>query len=112
MDILFCNSKLEKQCSTANARRKAFGNERAARLGRRLDDLRAAATLAVMRTLPGRCHALTGDLKGQIAIDLDGPYRLLFEPADEPLPLDGNGALDWNRVTCIRILRIGDYHNG
>jgi proteic killer suppression protein len=109
---LFCSSKLEKECSDSKTRRKSFGEERARRLGRRLDDLRAAATLAVMRTLPGRCHALTGDLKGQIALDLDGPYRLIFEPADEPLPLDGNGSLDWNRVTVIRILRIGDYHNG
>lgn len=65
-----------------------------------------------MRALPGRCHALTGDLRGQFALDLDGPYRLIFEPAHDPLPVDGNGALDWSRVTAIRILRIGDYHNG
>lgn len=65
MDILFCSSKLEKECSDSKTRRKIFGEERARRLGRRLDDLRAAATLAVMRTLPGRCHALTGDLKAR-----------------------------------------------
>lgn len=110
MDILFCNSKLEKECCDAQARRRRHGDERARRLGRRLDELRAAATLAVMRTLPGRCHELKEDRKGQLAIDLDGPYRLIFEPADEPYPLDGNGSLDWNRVTIIRVLLIGDYH--
>lgn len=112
LDILFCTSKLEKECCDSKARRKRHGEERARRLGRRLDDLRAAATLAVMRTLPGRCHALSADLKGEFAVDLDGPYRLIFEPAHEPLPVDGSGSLDWSRVTAIRILRIGDYHNG
>ena len=112
MDILFCNSKLEKECCDSKARQKRHGTERANRLRRRLDDLAAAATLSVMRTLPGRCHELTGDLKGELAIDLDGPYRLIFEPAEEPPPVDDNGSLDWNRVTSIRILRIGDYHNG
>lgn len=112
MDILFCNGKLEKECCDSKLRRKRYGDERARRLGRRLDDLRAAPNLAVMRTLAGRCHALSADLKGQIAIDLDGPYRLIFEPAHDPPPMDGNGSLDWSRVTAIRILGIGDYHNG
>jgi len=44
-------------------------------------------------------------------MDLDGPYRLIFEPAHDPLPLDENGSLDWARVTAIRILLIEDYHN-
>lgn len=110
MDILFCNSKMEKECCDAKARQKRHGVERARRLLRRLDDLRAAATLAVMTTLPGRCHELSADRKGQIAVDLDGPYRLIFQPANEPLPLDGNGSLDWNRVTVIRVLSIEDYH--
>lgn len=101
---------MEKECCDAKVRRKRYGDERARRLGRRLDELRAAETLAVMKTLPGRCHELTADRKGQLAIDLDGPYRLIFEPAHEPLPLDGNGALDWNLVTIIRVLLIGDYH--
>lgn len=112
MEILFSNSRLEKECCDSKIRRKRHGDERARRLGRRLDDLQAAATLSVMRTLPGRCHELTADRKGQLALDLDGPYRLIFEPTHEPLPLDENGSLDWDRVTSIRILLIGDYHNG
>jgi proteic killer suppression protein len=65
-----------------------------------------------MKTLPGGCHELSANLKGCLAIDLDGPYRLIFEPADEPVPLDGHGSLDWNRVTVVRVLRIEDYHHG
>jgi len=112
LEILFCNSRLEKECCDSKTKRKRLGDERARRLGRRLDDLQAAATLAAMKTLPGRCHELIADRKGQLAIDLDGPYRLIFEPANEPLPLDETGSLDWDRVTAIRILLIGDYHNG
>jgi plasmid maintenance system killer protein len=110
LDILFCNSKMEKECCDAKTRQKRHGEERARRLLRRLDELRAAETLAIMKTLPGRCHELSADLKGKLAIDLDGPYRLIFEPANEPIPFDGNGSLDWNRVTVIRVLLIGDYH--
>ncbi|HVR98337.1 MAG TPA: type II toxin-antitoxin system RelE/ParE family toxin [Thermoanaerobaculia bacterium] len=112
MDISFANDKLERECCDSKVCRKRYGDERAKRLGRRLDDLRAAETLAVMRSLPGRCHELSANLKGQLAIDLDGPYRLIFEPAHDPIPVDDNGRLVWSLVTAIRILRIEDYHNG
>lgn len=79
---------------------------------RRLDDLRAAECLAVMKMLPGRCHELSANLKGLLAIDLDGPYRLIFEPAHDPVPVDEDGRLIWDEVTAICILRIEDYHNG
>ena len=71
-----------------------------------------AASLAVLRTLPGhRCHELTGDLKGTISVDLDHPYRLLFEPDHDPRPLKPDGGLDWTAVTRIRILRVEDTHD-
>jgi proteic killer suppression protein len=112
LDILFSSTKLEKECCDSKVRRKRYGEERGRWLGRRLDDLRAAETLAVMRPLPGRCHELTANLKGLLAIDLDGPYRLIFEPAHDPVPVDSDGGLIWEHVTAIRILRIEDYHNG
>ena len=112
MEILFGNSKLERECCDSKLRRKRYGDERARRLGRRLDDLRAAATLAAMKTLPGRCHELAANLKGVLALDLDGPYRLIFEPAHDSVPIDDAGKLDWNLVTAVRILRIEDYHGG
>lgn len=78
---------------------------------RRLDELRAAETLAVMRTLPAaRCHELRGDRKGQLSVDLDHPYRLLFE-ADEPVPTREDGGLDWNRVVAIVVLGVEDTHD-
>ena len=37
-------------------------------------------------------------------------YRLLFEPAHDPLPRKPDGGLDWAGVTAIRILGVEDYH--
>lgn len=110
MDILFGTAKLRKQCSSNKVRVKAFGAKRAKLLGRRLDQLRAAPHLEVLRQLPGRCHELTGDRKGSFAIDLDGPYRLIFTCAADPPPTREDGGLDWSRITAIRLLSIEDYH--
>lgn len=77
---------------------------------RRLDDLRAAANLEVMRTLPGRCHELTGDRAGQLSLDLDHPSRLIFIPANDPIPRKEDGGLDWSKVTEVKILAIEDTH--
>jgi len=64
-----------------------------------------------MRYLPGRCHELKGDRAGQLAVSLNEPYRLIFEPEHDPLPRTTNGGLDWQAVTAIRILDILDYHD-
>jgi proteic killer suppression protein len=90
---------------------RTWGSDQAARLGRRLDDLRAAATLEVMRTLPGRTHELDGDRLGQLSIDLKHPDRLLFEPANDPIPRKSDGGLDWSGVTAIRVIGVIDTHD-
>jgi proteic killer suppression protein len=74
-------------------------------------DLSDAGTLAVMRTIPSaRCHELTGDLRGELAVDVSGNYPLIFEPDHDPLPQKADGGLDWDAITHIRINRIEDYH--
>jgi proteic killer suppression protein len=47
---------------------------------------------------------------GQFAVDLKYPYRLIFLPANKPIPVDINGGIDLTRVTEIEILEIVDYH--
>lgn len=110
MEIVFAVKRLEKLCNSDREMVKEFGLQRAKLLRRRLDQLRAAENLAVMRNLPGRCHELTADRKGTLSIDLDGPHRLLFEPAETPLPVKPDGGLAWERVTAIRILEVEDTH--
>ena len=89
---------------------RALNLERAKRLRRRLDELAAAANLAVMRNLPGRCHELKGSKEYALSIDLDGPYRLIFVPSDDPIPLKKDGGLDWAKVTKVTIKSIQDTH--
>ena len=89
---------------------RKHGKQRAKLIRRRLDDLYAAPTLDVMRSLPGRCHELRGNRAGELSMDLDGPYRLLFRPAHVPVPVKEDGGLDWKRVTAIILLGTGDTH--
>ncbi|MEO8084455.1 MAG: type II toxin-antitoxin system RelE/ParE family toxin [Ardenticatenales bacterium] len=111
VDIHFASDKLRRQCTIDREMVKAWGPERTKRLRRRLADLDAADALADMVMLPGRTHELRSDRAGQLAIDLDGPYRLIFEIADEPVPRRADGGLEWSGVRSIRILGIEDYHD-
>ena len=63
-----------------------------------------------VRAFVERCHELTGNLKGQLSVDLGHPYRLLFVPADDPIPYRKEGGLDWQQVTEIEITDITDTH--
>lgn len=74
-------------------------------------ELAAAKTLAdISRVPPARCHELTGNRKGQLSVDLEHPYRLLFIPAHNPIPELKDGGLDWACVTEIEIIDIADTH--
>jgi proteic killer suppression protein len=112
MDILFQDQKLEKICNDDSLRRRKFGTVCAKLLGRRLDDMRDSENLEEFRSLPqGRCHELTQDRKGTLAVDLVHPARLIFEPANDPIPRKPDGGLDWKGVTAVRILTVEeDYH--
>ena len=81
------------------------------KLQQRLMELNAASCLADISRVPSaRCHPLTGDRKGQLSVDLKQPYRLLFIPANDPMPKKKDGGLDWSRVTEIGIIEIIDTH--
>lgn len=108
MEISFRSTKLQKACSDAKGRRKKFGMRCGDLLGRRLDDLRAALNLEQMRHLPGRCHELKGDRKGQLAIDLEHPKRLIFEPVKHAD--SSSRTLEWSEVTEVVIMEVVNYH--
>jgi proteic killer suppression protein len=76
----------------------------------RLDDLIAATTLDYMRKLPGRFHGLSGYRISQFSVELDGGCRLVFEPANNPVPTHRDQNLDLSGVTAIRVVYVGDYH--
>jgi len=111
VDNLFQDRKLEKACNDQSQLVRRYGPLRAKLLRRRLDEFRAAETLEVVRSLPQvRCHELKGNREGALSVDLDHPYRLIFEPANNPIPRKSDSGLDWTKVTAIRILTVEDYH--
>lgn len=111
MEILFPNARLQKLCNVEKEMRKKYGPRMVGLLQQRLKELRNVDTLADMKSLPGaRCHELTGDLSGKLAVDLEHPNRLVFSPANDPVPRRSDGSLDWSRVTEIEVYDIGDYH--
>ena len=112
MEVYFTNTKLQKELQDRSRRQRKHGPRRAGLLQRRLDDLVDAETLEEMRPpMPGRCHELTGDRKGQIALDLDHPYRLIFEPYHDPIPRKADGGIDWKAITAVLIIGVEDYHD-
>ena len=111
MEISFAASKFQKLCNNESKLRGQYGPECAEKLQRRLASFAAAECLEDLRHLPQmRCHELTGDRKGQLAVDLEHPKRLIFVPDHEPLPKLPSGALDWRLVTKIQVVEIVDYH--
>jgi plasmid maintenance system killer protein len=109
VEVAFATRKLAKLCNSQKNMRGELGPRCAARLGQRLAELEAATTLEDMRLLPSaRCHELTGDRRGQLAVDLVHPLRLIFEA--DPQPERADGGLDWVAVTRVVIVAVVDYH--
>jgi proteic killer suppression protein len=63
-----------------------------------------------MEGLPGRLHPLKGDRSHQLALDLWGPYRLIFEPETDDSQLRSDGTVDAKKVKTIIIKEVVDYH--
>jgi proteic killer suppression protein len=111
VDILFASKNCRELCHDDALATRTIGPLSARKLRTRLDDLAALSNLAHARKLAGRFHALTGDRNGQFALDLQGGCRLVVEPAGNPLPTLQDGSLDLSRVTAIRVVFIGNYHD-
>lgn len=113
MNIIFATTALRKQLNEEKEMIKIHGVIRAKKLKVLMASLGAATNLGIFAppmSPPHRCHELTGNLKGQLSVDLDHPYRLLFIPNHDPLPMRPEGGLDWKQITNIKILGIKDTH--
>lgn len=110
MDIFFQSRKLEKMASNPKKCLKELGMQRAELFLRRIQELYRAETLEDVRHLPGHYHELVADRKGQWACDLDHPYRLIFEPHEDPAPTDDSGKYIWLEIRGVEIVEIVNYH--
>jgi plasmid maintenance system killer protein len=111
LDVYFGSAAIAKLCGDPATRQRKLGPERAKKVGLRLDQMAAAANLAELEQLPqARCHELTGDRREQFSLDLDGPYRLIVEVGDEPIPRTSDGGIDREKVTILLVIEICDPH--
>lgn len=114
MDITFKSKKLEKTFNEGAQITKKHGSKRAKKIRIRMAELRAALSLMDLwppKSGPGRCHELKGNKNPRkFTVDLDHPYRLVFTPDHDPVPIHDEGGLDWAQVTAIKILGVEDTH--
>lgn len=108
--ITFSDKKLAKLANDDRKMLKELGKQRANILRRRLTQLQDATNLEAVRHLPGNYHELANNRKGQWACDLDQPYRLVFTPHENPIPVDGDGRYIWLHITGIEVIEITNYH--
>jgi proteic killer suppression protein len=111
MDLYYKSRKLQKVCESQRESDRVWGAECAKIVRRRLAQLAAAESLAVIETVPpARLHSLSGNRGGQFAVDARHPFRLVFEPWHDPVPALPDGGVDKAQITRIRILELEDYH--
>lgn len=111
MNLSYKTRRLKKQLTNPKELAKKSYEKFARKVNQRIKELTDADNLANMRTLPAaRCHELTGDRKGALAVSISGNYRLIFVPKQNPIPRKADGGLNWKEVTQIQINKIEDYH--
>lgn len=109
MEIRFRDKSLSEICQKRAVANKKLGDISARKLRARISDLEAAERVTDLQA--GNPHPLKGDRRGQFALELSGGWRLVFEPANKPVPRKDDSSIDWSRVTIVSIEFIGDYHD-
>ena len=107
---MFRTEKLTQVMNDDGRLSRTYGAVLARSIRKRLDDLRDAETLEVMKTLPGRCEELTGNRKGELSLRVSANDRLIFKPNQDTNPIKPDGGLDWKQVTAIEVIEVIDYH--
>ncbi len=111
MEIIFGTSRLAKLLNSEKELTKKYGNIMGRKVMRRMKLMKSAPTLKdVPHQPPESRHALGGNRDGQFAVTIEGKERIIFAPANDPLPEHDRGGIDITRVTRIEIIEVGDYH--
>ena len=98
VEIDYRTKKLRKICTDAEEAEKEYGLEMAEKIQQRIDELKAAISVEMMiQHRIGRCHQLKGDRKGEFALDLVQPYRLVFKQTG-------------TSIQIAKVIEIVDYH--
>ncbi|PIE80806.1 MAG: plasmid maintenance system killer protein [Candidatus Delongbacteria bacterium] len=106
MKVKISDKKLKKIIENEDTKKaiKVYGDKRARKIYQRyieLCNIDNFETLLNQRV--GRCHPLSGKLKGKYALDLDHPYRMVIKPIfTKDMVL--------KEVVVTEIIEIIDYH--
>ena len=114
MDVGYKNTKTARLFDLGRTLEKYHGTRQAKLIRHRIRALQAAENLAEFwppKSGVTRCHELTMDKAGKFSMDLDHPYRLIFEPDHQPVPKLADGGTDWSAITAITILGVEDTHD-
>ena len=111
MEINFKSVKLARVFNQEKLLKKEYGEENSRIIMRRMQVLQAAPNLSQVSHLkPVGRHELIGKRKGEFAVDLQQPFRLVFRPNHDPVPLKTDGGIDLEHITSITIINMEDYH--
>jgi proteic killer suppression protein len=110
MKVAYANSRIQKLCTDEKYARKKLGENVAKFLRQRIKQMEEAESLDQLRHAAGDWHELIGDRKGQLACSVSGLTRLVFTPANAPLPTNPGCGLDWSQVIAVINLEIVYYH--
>ena len=96
--VKYKSKKLEKVCTNFSCAKKDYGERMATLIHQRIDEIKAATSVDMLIQFSiGRCHQLQGNRKGEYAMDLVHPYRLVFENNDKA-------------IQFVKIINIEDYN--
>jgi hypothetical protein len=101
MEIWFADREVAAACCCLERLRARWGPDGGRRVGRRLQQMKAAPTLAALRSLPGRCRRCDGR-DGDWMIDVDGVATIVFRP--DPDTDDHDGSRIIVRATVISVI--------
>jgi len=110
MEVNYKNNRLRKKLSSASQIKRNYGVN-AKRVSQRLAEIEASDNLSILTSIPAaNCHPLTGNRRGQWAVDISANYRLIFEIVNDPIPLINKNEINLKLVSKIRLVEIEDYH--
>jgi hypothetical protein len=106
MELFFAEQTLQSIAESAVRCDAHFGERDGALVRQRLCELMAAGNLAIAATVPTLDVMPLASHAGGFALRLRPRLRLIFEIADSPSHVAGNGAVDLAKVDTVRILGI------
>lgn len=105
MKVEIFDRKLRKVISDTRKLQRTYGSKNARLIVQRYNELENMPNLGLMlKFRVGRCHTLSGNLKGKYALDLEHPMRMIIEPVHE------HENKDVYKVEIVNIIKIEDYH--